>query len=68
MFSAAMVLFDLWENTMTVLGGDDPPEPGSVLLMTPGAATGNQFFLFSNSFFDHPVVREYRVVSGEKEE
>ena len=60
--SAAMVVFDFREESMTVLGGDDPPEPGSVLFMTPAAATGNRFFFFTNGFFDYPVVREYRMV------
>lgn len=62
--SAAMVVFDLREESMTVLGGDEPPEPGSVLFMTPGAATGNRFFLYTNGYFDYPVVREYRVVTA----
>jgi len=60
--SAAVVLVDLWEGSLTVLGGDDTPEPGSVLLMTPGAAVGDRFFFFTNTFFDYPVVREYRVI------
>jgi len=66
--SSAMVLFDLWENTMTVLGGDEPPEPGSVLFMTPGAANGNRFFFLTNTFFDHPVVREYRLVQQQPDQ
>lgn len=65
--SAAMVVFDLRENSMTVLGGDEPPAPGSVLGMTPGAATGSRFFFYTNSFLDYPVVQEYRIVRAQRE-
>ena len=58
---AAMVVIDLDGKSTTVLGGDRPPDPGSMLLMTPAAATGNRFFFFTNSHFDYPVVREYRI-------
>jgi hypothetical protein len=64
---AVMVVIDLWEGSMTVLGGDEPPEPGSILFMTPAAATGDRFFFFTNSFFGYPVVREYRIVGVEDE-
>jgi len=66
--SAALVLLDLWEDTMTVLGGDGPPDPGSVLFMTPGDAIGDRFFFMTNTFFDHPVIREYRIKKGEVQE
>jgi hypothetical protein len=65
--SAALVVFDLDEEVLTVLGGGDPPEPGSVLLLTPGDAVGDRFFFYTNHFHDWPVVREYRVVGGREE-
>ena len=67
MLRAAMVVLDLLEGSMTVLGGDEPPEPGSILFMTPGAATEDRFFFFTNSFFGYPVIREYRIVGLEDE-
>ncbi len=66
--AAAMVVIDLQEGSITIFGGDEPPEPGSVLFMTPGAAIGDRFFFFTNSFFGHPVIREYRLVqTGDKQ-
>jgi len=59
--SAAMVVLDLHEQSLSLLGGDAPPETGSVLLMTPGAAAGDRFFFFSNGFFGYPMIREYRL-------
>jgi hypothetical protein len=61
--SAAWLVFDLEADVLTILGGDDAPEAGSMLFMTPGAATGNRFFFFTNGFFDYPVIREYRIVA-----
>jgi len=60
--SAIMVVIDLNDQSMVVLGGDEPPEPGSFLFMTPGAAIGDRFFFYTNTFFDYPVIREYRIV------
>ena len=60
--SAVMVVVDLQEGSMTVLGGDETPEPGSILFMTPGAATGDRYFFFTNSFFGYPLIREYRII------
>jgi hypothetical protein len=62
---AALVVIDLKERSMTVIGGDESPEPGSVLFMTPAAAQGDRFFFFTNSFFGYPVVREYRISMGD---
>jgi hypothetical protein len=65
--SAIMVIIDLREQSMVVLGGDEPPEAGSILFMTPGAAIGDRFFFYTNSFFDYPVIREYRITrTGEE--
>jgi hypothetical protein len=62
--NAAMVLLDMREFSIAVLGGEAPLEEGSILLMTPGTARGNRFFFFSNALFGYPVVREYRLVRG----
>jgi hypothetical protein len=59
---ATMVLVDLEGEEFSIIGDASPPEPGSVLFMTPSAAIGERFFLFTNAFFGHPVVREYRLV------
>jgi len=60
-----MVTIDLWEPSITILGEEVPPQPGSILLLTPGAAYGNRYFFFTNSFLGYPVVREYRLVPTE---
>jgi len=62
--AAAMVVVNLADGSLAVLGGDEPPPEGSLLFMTPMAATGNRYFFVTNGFFGHPVVREYRLVSG----
>ena len=62
--SAALVVVDLWEPSLTVVGGDAPPDPGSLLLMTPAAAIGDRFFFFSNSLLGYPKIREYRVIAS----
>jgi len=62
--AAAMVVVNLADGSMAVLGGDEPPPEGSLLFMSPMAATGNRYFFVTNGFFGHPVVREYRLVSG----
>jgi hypothetical protein len=59
-----MVVLDLQTRSMMTLDGDDPPKPGSVLLMNPGAAIENRFFFYTNEFSDYPVVREYRLTIG----
>lgn len=64
---AVMVVIDLLDGSITTLGGDEPPVPGSILFMTPAAATGDRFFFFTNSFFGYPVVREYRIVEAERD-
>jgi hypothetical protein len=62
--AGGMVVVNLNEGTMTVLGGEEPPKPGSVTFLTPGAASGDRFFFYTNSHFDYPVVREYRLVTN----
>lgn len=60
--AAAIVIFDLKDKSVKVIGGDEPPNPGSVLFMTPGASIGNRYFFYTNSFFGYPTIREYRIV------
>ncbi len=40
----------------------DTPGTGTIFVTALAAATGDRFFSFTNSFFDYPVVREYRLV------
>jgi hypothetical protein len=61
--SAFLLAFDYEGHLVDVIGGDQAPDPGSVLFMTPGAALGDRFFFFSNSFLGYPVVREYRAIA-----
>lgn len=63
----AMVLLDLRDGSLTVLGGDEPPPEGSFLFMTPAAATGDRFFFYTNGFFGYPVIREYRIVGDHED-
>jgi hypothetical protein len=61
---SVLVAIDLEEGSLTIFGGDQPPEPGSILFMTPAAALEDRFFFFTNAFFGHPTVREYRIAPG----
>ena len=61
--SAFLLALDYEGHLVDVIGGDQAPDPGSVLFMTPGAALGDRFFFFSNSFLGYPVVREYRTIA-----
>jgi hypothetical protein len=63
--AAAIVVLDFQGNLLKVLETASTPEEGSILYMSPGAAGGDRFFFFSNSFFGYPLVREYRVVEEE---
>jgi len=60
--AAAMIVLDLDGNLVAAVVEDGPLSSRSVMFMTPGAATGERFFFFTNSFFDYPVVHEYRIV------
>jgi hypothetical protein len=61
---AALFAMDYAGNILYEMRADHAPDAGSVLFLTPGAASGDRFFLFSNNFLEFPTIREYRVSRG----